>query len=435
MTNILKLKQIYKYIFILYYLMTKIHLFRFNFHFLDNIYIISIFTIFAFILVFMEIIEKLKKKTNIFSKELVLGSIFILIYIISTLLNSNRIPIISSSYLFIFFSIFYSNDGSYNLDTLMNETKNICILISTAISIPSLLSIFIALFEKYTNIIILNTTSFYHNTRLIGAINFYQNPNQVAINSFIGLICSLIVYNRFKKDKIYIIFCLTNIIYILFSDSRSALLALISLIILSVIYIFKKNHINKKLLITILTIVIGFVLSFSIYMSTTNEKRNIFRQINQIKSAYTINDLLNIVTNQRYSLYKEAISIGISSPIYGYGSNSFVKKSMEVYKDKSIAAIYTSEDTHNIFVSTFFYTGIIGLTIIIYIFVLLSKECVTLIKNTSEITSYLFVSCLVGIFIYSNLDLNVIFRTQFNAVVFWMFAGYIKTYNNLSLKI
>lgn len=431
MNKILEYKSLYKYMFIIYYLLTKFHFFNYNFHFIDNIFIIFILTFFAGIIFIKEFYENFKVNKNV-SNELILGFSFIFIYSLSTLINSNRIPLVSISYLFIFFTIFlYNSKSYYSKENTLKELKNICLIVSTMISVPVTLSIFIAIFETISGNTILNYSSFFQETRLIGVIGYYQNPNQVGITAFIGLITSLIIYAKFNKNILFIFFLISNFILVLYSDSRSVLLSLIFSIIIFIIYLLKMKIIDKKIILFIVGVSCISLLTFSVYRSTKSENRNIFMQINKLEKSINTENILNIITNQRYSLYSEAISIGSKAPIIGYGANSFVKKSIETYGKSSIASKFTSEDTHNIFVSTFFYTGIIGLLIILNLFFKITKKCYQALKISNEVYIFLIISCVLGIFIYSNLDLNVLFRTQFNAVIFWYFSGYILNYNHL----
>lgn len=418
MQTIQNYKSIYRCLFIIYFLVTKFHLFHFNLHWLDNLYVITLFTISAGILFLLEAYHKFQQKQKI-ATTVLLGFLFIFIYGLSTFIHLRRIPLVSMSYLFILLSMFFTNNA------LEEELKNICCITTTMISIPTIISIIIAVIEHYSHTIFFNYSSFFQETRLIGVIGFYQNPNQVGIAAFIGVMTALIVYFKFNKHFIFIGFAVANTILLLFSDSRSVLLAFIASCILFIMYLFKKQIINRKMImISIVATIIG-LLSFSAYRSTKSENRNIALQIHNLENSINTKKILNILTNQRYDLYSEAISIGLQSPLLGHGANTFVQKSIETYGKKSIASRFTSEDPHNIFVATFFYTGLIGLIIICIIFWNIFKNCVFIIKNSCELSYFLIIACITGIFIYSNLDLNVLFRTQFNAVIFWYLSGYI----------
>jgi O-antigen ligase len=111
-----------------------------------------------------------------------------------------------------------------------------------------------------------------------------------------------------------------------------------------------------------------------------------------LQKYYSIDDLKNsfgesLITRKK--MWLDAIEIGMSSPLLGVGLNNYINyqtsnvqkiKFYSIFSNKN-STIQVFDDPHNLFLSIFSQTGIIGFLIFIYIFTYFFKQDYFFLKN------------------------------------------------------
>lgn len=196
----------------------------------------------------------------------------------------------------------------------------------------------------------------------------------LAINFFIGLYF-LIKEKLNIKYFFYLFYLFLNFTFILFTRSRSSLLAVIiglSLFMIGYWFLIKKNA-NKLILLFLIIIIIPIIL-FKTGINKIDQRldniKNVFNKKNQkIINIKKDNQNKNIkITDSadiRKIVWQGAIRLGLQYPIFGTGVETFA---YSYYFVRPIAHNYTSEwdfvynKAHNEFLNYLATTGFFGLT-------------------------------------------------------------------------
>jgi len=224
----------------------------------------------------------------------------------------------------------------------------------------------------------------------------------LAINFFLGIYFLIKNKNNTKYFIINFLYLFTNISFILFTRSRSALMAVGVGLILFIIYylLFIKSN-NKKLIITLLIISIIPILLFKTgvdkvdkYLSISNIKNSIFiktsmdKQIskNNVSSVTESADIRKIV-------WRGAIDLGLKYPFFGTGVETFA---YSYYFFRPVEHNLVSEwdyvynKAHNEFLNYLATTGFFGLltylilitVFIVYVILKLKSQILNLKTKT-----------------------------------------------------
>lgn len=443
--SISKLKSYVKISFIIYLLAIKFHFMDFNLQIIDNVFFIGGFALLSIIFSVESFIYHYKNKTLKFNSVLILAALFIILCLVTTYINAKKLPLMLLSYDIILFYLMMYIDTSRVSKEYIEKEKNIILnILSYSISISLIIGLILAFLETKMNMNIFNYPSFFQETRYVGIIGFNQNPVTVASSTLVGLIASAILYAKNKKIH-YFIFTTVDFIALLLTDSRSSLLGLIGLSFIIAIYFFIKTK-NKKVVILSVIALIFLLIGFSYYNSTKSPIRSLNvnpSESTENQSATSTeeepkiiltqeeNNFLIKLSNGRYYLYREAVILGMKSPIIGNGLNTFVSNSVKEFGKGSYAVVFTNEDPHNIVLSVFYYTGIVGLIIVGLIFVEIFKNSFKLLKNMN-LEDYIMVGAIFGFLIVSFFDYNMFIRVNFYPGIYWALVGYIFAFNKFN---
>ena len=443
--SISKLKSYVKISFIIYLLAIKFHFMDFNLQIIDNVFFIGGFALLSIIFSVESFIYHYKNKTLKFNSVLILAALFIILCLVTTYINAKKLTLMLLSYdIILFYLMMYIDTSRVSKDYIEKEKNIILNILSYSISISLIIGLIWAFLETKMNVNILNYPSFFQETRYVGIVGFNQNPVTVASSTLIGLVASIMLYTKNKKIH-YLVFIAFDFIALLLTDSRSSLLGFIGLCFIVSIYFFIKTK-NKKVVIASIFAIMFLLIGFSYYNSMQSPIRSL--EINtaeppqasnettstgepKILSAQEENNFLIKLSNGRYYLYREAIILGMKSPIIGNGLNTFVSNSVKEFGKGSYAVVFTNEDPHNIVLSVFYYTGIVGLIIVGLIFVEIFKESFKLLKNMN-LEDYIMVGLVFGFLIVSFFDYNMFIRVNFYPGIYWALVGYIFAFNKFS---
>ena len=445
-TSFTKIKSYIKISFIIYLLIIKFHFMDFNLQVIDNVFFIGLFALLSIIFSIESMFYQLKAKIFKLNISIVLSVLFIILGLSTTFINVRKLPLVPISYnIILFFLMMYIDSSRVDKEFIDKEMTTIFKILSFSISTTAIISLSIVFIESIFNLNLFNYSSFFQETRFVGVIGFNQNPITVASTALIGIATSSILYSRTKKQY-YIIFSIFNLIALLLTDSRGALLGLLGMTLIVSFYYFIKSKNKKNIIISYLAIVL-LLISFSYYNSTKSPIRSLqatsseaivetegFNENPNLKYAFQETSLLMKLSNGRFYIYREAFILGMKSPIIGNGFNTFVNNSKKEFGDKSYAASFTSEDPHNLVFSVFYYTGILGLIIVGLFFTEIFKNSFKLLKKT-ELEDYIMVGIVFGFFVISMFDYNMFIRVNFYPGMFWTFVGYILFRSKIQLNV
>lgn len=345
-------------------------------------------------------------------EELIPSSIYIMaIFIVSqslSVLNAVNIKSYLSEYkdvTFAFFTFFVS----FNLVNKKNVDLFIRIFIVT--SFINLLFQFITYF--YPQILI----NYLHPILYDKYFEFFKyqtNRGRFFGDSFDEIMIPFIILYLFRTNKIvlklsYIILINAISFIVVVSNWRTkAVMALYS--ILSSFYIFR-NELKKYL--TILILLMSVFMLAANYFSYAGSGGNVLNRLLMSE----IEDTQTIVS--RFEFWKEAASMGFSSPIVGVGlgnyfdnlnqSNKLKNMNSQTYKEFILI-----DDPHNIFMSIFAETGTFGLVAVAIMFIYFFISDVMIMGSKDSLIQITIFS-FWGLFIYSLLNpwLNSTYLIQF----------------------
>lgn len=191
----------------------------------------------------------------------------------------------------------------------------------------------------------------------------------------IFLMLSRIAYEHRSRIEtmIYILFIATMTINLFINSGRTGQFAL-ALAMLVFIYLHYKLHWLKTLLIGLIVSIAVFT---SAYVFSPNFKKRGLETFNSINYAIENNTPLNDSTGQRFMMWQIASDIIYEHPIIGVGigdeRDSYIRTLTQKFPELH-SNIIEFTDLHNTYLKIFTSTGIIGISLFIWIFYTLFKE-------------------------------------------------------------
>lgn len=270
----------------------------------------------------------------------------------------------------------------------------------------------------------------------------YTDPNYGAVCSVIGILLSGLYLIKQKRNLkiLYVIAILINYAYLIFSDSRTGLLALIFcggiFLYLWCVSKFKSKKVLKSILAVVCVFAVVFPVGETVKMQNITYQKQVAakKAKNQPKENHTKKKELterekhiqDDASSGRLDIWKSAIEIWQTSPVYGAGYSTVVPYAKEHVPETFIVnngqGDYTS--MHNAFFNVLAFQGGIGFVlfvliavrIILYILKVLLKET----ENWDYVTAFLCV-CTAGISMLFLLD--GIYTNSPSAFVLWAYSG------------
>ncbi len=175
------------------------------------------------------------------------------------------------------------------------------------------------------------------------------------------------------ETMVYLLFIATMTINLFINSGRTGQFAL-ALAMLVFIYLHYKLHWLKTLLIGL---VVSITVFTSAYIFSPNFKKRGLETFNSINYAIENNTPLNDSTGQRFMMWQIASDIIYEHPIIGVGigdeRDSYVRTLTQKFPELH-STIIEFTDLHNTYLKIFTSTGIIGISLFIWIFYTLFKE-------------------------------------------------------------
>ncbi|KRN21634.1 O-antigen ligase family protein [Lacticaseibacillus camelliae] len=341
-----------------------------------------------------------------------------------------------------FFAVFYV--GKHEDPQLLRWFENILFVYWTISVIGSLFLFFVN--YSYTA----SLSKIYYGVR-IGMVQnrlygFFVEPNFAANLSDITI---LLMMNRAIKagNRARVGYCVLmaiQFLYVVLSGSRSAMLnlSLVTFIGLFLVFRYQRRFDTvfvkwlKSLGVALLGVLLVVGLSEGVKvvmphlvvptkiilldkMGSQTTKKN--SDVSLEREDITEN---GDTSNGRLSLWKSALEIGASSPVYGGSPRNFINYARKELPHTYIS--YAGQTPHNLFLLTLVSTGLMGLIplvgFLIEKFWLLAKNLFKA-RGLDDISFIIFGLIVVDMFVFGCVMPDVIFENRIGAFCFWLFLG------------
>lgn len=323
--------------------------------------------------------------------------------------------------------------------------SHIFIIVTVITAIASL----IMLVKSYSEFLITADKEFivtgFKWDRLWGA---YTDPNYGAVCSVIGIILSglYLVKKKGAVKFLYVLAIIMNYAYMIFSDSRTGILALVLCGGLFLYLWCVSKFQAKKILKSLLVVICVFAVALSVgevaktqnvtyqrKVAAEQAKKKIVQKKKQPLTARQKN-IQDDASNGRLAIWQSAIEIWKSSPVYGAGYSTVVPYAKEHIPDTYIVNNSQSDYTsmHNTFFCVLAYQGSIGAILFVLIALRIFFYVVKNVFTESgerkfDVTAML---CSVGCVAISMMFLmDGIYTNSPSAAVLWLFSGYLVRYS------
>ncbi len=442
-------RKYYKLCFIIYMFINTLAL---GYLGIETNYLFIPLLIWALVIIGHDIYKKeFKIKKNYSLLMLVQGFILLLATILNSYsdLNSYVIAIMQ----LVIYLLIFNNPASMTKKDIVEEVKMIIPLVNVLVGFASLVSIgmFIVRFSSLAN----GWTLGMVGSRLFGV---YFNSNPAAFLACITIVLALIaIRENFKGKPWYLVNIGVQIVYILLTKCRVALIILVVIIIMVGYYflirrrpysMFKRIMLVLGLvfIITSASLLGQGIVEFVPQMQGIASKETSRFQTDKIKEAghllisgdiedfYKGLTIIDEVSNGRVSLTKAALQIWQTDPLIGIGANNFKKigiQETDVLEYWAVQVVHS----HNVFLEALVTTGVIGFII----FVIFFFKCVLMSFNVLKVSQgkeiyfivQMFIMIVLSEFIGSLSDYGVFYIYSLSATLAWCFLGYLFTYQNI----
>ena len=283
----------------------------------------------------------------------------------------------------------------------------------------------------------------------------YTDPNYGAVASVIGILLSgLYLIQQKGALKIpYAIAGIANYAYLIFSDSRTGMLALILggglFLYRWCVSRFKQKRYLKSILVIICVLAVALTAGEGIKtQNITYQKKVAVQRAKEAKKKQTKKhakkhtkkrltarqkNIQMDASNGRLSIWQSAVEVWASSPVYGAGYSTVVSYAEEHVPETYIVnngqGAYVS--MHNTFFCTLAYQGGVGAVLFVLIalrILLYIIKPMLLEKAEENLTAIALFSCLICVAISMMFLLDGIYTNSPSAAILWLFGGYAVRY-------
>ncbi|MCY7063131.1 LicD family protein [Streptococcus oralis] len=271
------------------------------------------------------------------------------------------------------------------------------------------------------------------NGRLWGIVN----PNASAIFSYISIILAMYLIHKGSKYSVYL--KLNNVIQLVYFATMQSRGALLSLLLMIGLYSFfaTRGSIVKRfltfivagLLITATNIGLSYVTSIYISSETAtvldlNKGQSYAETDSSVTKKNGELHLIETTPSGRTYIWKNAIKMGSTKPIFGYGVRNVPDYYTEYFSKFEIQNSLIGGNFHNIFVTIFVSSGVLGLAFFLLVLAYVIKRFLTYLivskKNTDKLIMILFFGILLG----QLFESQIMYSTNFINIIFWLAIGY-----------
>ncbi|MEG0408282.1 MAG: O-antigen ligase family protein [Bacilli bacterium] len=376
--------------------------------------LVAIIFLFLIIMIFIK-----EEKINFRRLDVLLLVLLFLVFIYSSLLSNLRNDTQFKSLLFQFiwfFTLYGYSSSIKNRSSLTMLRCNVIKVIFIFMLVCSIINILV-----YLIIGVLQVEVPFESLQMLDFSygrfqGFIGNENLTGQLALLGILSTLGLYFDHKLNYLVAFICvLINSVVLYLTDSRASILAIIVCLIIlfnsSILNFFssikKKNKIIFYLFIMLTTSIILFKILG-------------VRRISNL-SFDSIELLLDNITSERYSIWKEIIAISGIKPFYGLGVDNLLEAAKYYIGINSTIVKHSIVNAHNVFLELLYSSGIIGLSLGTLFFSNVLIICKKMdLKDKKNLINICFV---ISVFIISLLDTGIFFGGPFITPVFWLFCG------------
>lgn len=390
---------------------------------------------------------------DIFQKQINMNKNFIyigmygIILLLATILNQKYSDL--KSYILaivqiIIFCLLFNNQKSITITSIKKEISLIIPFTNILVGFASLISIIMYFFNIYDS----------KNGWIIGVsgnrlFGIYFNCNPASFLACITILLAIlaIIYN-YRYKKLYYANISIQVIYILLTKCRSALIIL-ALIATALIYYFflkEKQYPRLKKISIICILCISIIFGSLIINKGINtifnqeeiQEESRFQISKVIEATYSLFtgdsskalELIDQVSSGRLELLTTSFEIWLKSPVIGIGANNFKKMGMDQTNGITVQSIQVVH-SHNEFVEALVTTGFIGLILFGLFFLTSFKKIIYLLNNCNDkhYFSLLIFSLIVVCEVIGGLfDYGVFYNYSLSTAIAWIFLGYLNLF-------
>ena len=271
------------------------------------------------------------------------------------------------------------------------------------------------------------------NGRLWGIVN----PNASAIFSYISIILAMYLIHKGSKYSVYL--KLNNVIQLVYFATMQSRGALLSLVLMIGFYSFfiNRGKLAKRFLTFIVTALlvstanIGLSYVTSIYISSgkatvldLNKGQSYAETDSSVIKKTGELHLIETTPSGRTYIWKNAIKMGSEKPIFGYGVRNVPDYYTKYFSKFEIQNSLIGGNFHNILVTIFVSSGILGLVSFLLLLGYIIKRFLTYLivskKNSEKLIMILFFGILFG----QLFESQIMYSTNFINIIFWLIIGY-----------
>ena len=146
--------------------------------------------------------------------------------------------------------------------------------------------------------------------------------------------------------------------------------------------------------------------------------------------------ILNRWTSGRYSLWKESIDLGNQEWLLGNGVGTLERAASDNLGAESLIVKNKLFNCHNLFINAYYSTGAVGLIVVVVLLAGLGREYVLFVKNSKDQwRSLCLILAAISVFIYSMLDIGILFDFRLLSFFFWLISGAIVHLNRSQVTV
>ncbi len=304
------------------------------------------------------------------------------------------------------------------------------------VSFSSAIFAFTLLVSKVLILFKIGQQSYYYgvmNGRLWGIVN----PNASAIFSYISIVFAMYLIHKGNKYSVYL--KLNNLIQLVYFATMQSRGALLSLVLMIGFYSFfiNRGKLAKRFLTFIVTALlvstanIGLSYVTSIYISSgkatvldLNKGQSYAETDSSVIKKTGELHLIETTPSGRTYIWKNAIKMGSAKPIFGYGVRNVPDYYTKYFSKFEIQNSLIGGNFHNILVTIFVSSGILGLVSFLLLLGYIIKRFLTYLivskKNSEKLIMILFFGILFG----QLFESQIMYSTNFINIIFWLIIGY-----------
>lgn len=352
-------------------------------------------------------------------------------------------------FLAFYFLLFYLNDENRDLQQIKKEIRFIAWIFIAFMTISVAISL-VQMFTGYSHMSIVNDDNYEVITgfrwgRLWGV---FLEPNVAAVMAVIACFFSVYFFVHYKNIILKVILAINvvlQMLYIAFSDSRTAIVSIFGSIFLGVFAFLWYNHkagvLNfvKATAIALIVALVAAAMPHSTVLAynavvndiEANNNTDIVEQNPEMPTVDRTYDLDEDISNRRFEIWKSAVGIFKKTPVFGTsfcGIRPFARENLpDTY-------IINNDQTdfrgmHNEVLNVAVSQGIVGLTALLWmcvaILIFLLKRFRKVQKQNINMACLLLacVFCFVCSIMFTSA--GVFYYSAPGIPLFWMLLGYL----------